>query len=181
MPLKILDEAQQIAEPWDETKGIDSLLEIVGDSSVVLIGEMSHGTHECYKLRAEITKRLIREKGFHAVTAEADWPDALRINRYARARGADTTATAALEDFKRFPQWMWRNADVLDFVGWLRAYNDQLGAGKEKIGFYGLDLYSLHASIGEVLQYLSRVDPESAKRARYRYSCFDHYGEDPQT
>src|SRR5438309_151089 len=118
MPLKILDEAQRITQPWDETQSMERLLEIVGDASVVMIGEMSHGTHECYKLRAEITKKLIQEKGFQAVTAEADWPDALRINRYVRSRGSDKTATAALEDFKRFPQWMWRNADVLDFVGW---------------------------------------------------------------
>ena len=121
----------------------DHLLELAADSRVVLLGEASHGTHEFYRIRAEITKRLIRECGFVAVAAEADWPDAYRINRYVRSRSADAEATDALGDFARFPQWMWRNADVLDFVGWLRAHNDGVREDR-KVGFYGLDLYSLH-------------------------------------
>ena len=96
-----------------------------------------------------------------------------------RGSGSDRTAADALSDFERYPLWMWRNEVVLDFVGWLRAHNDE-SAIDDKIGFYGLDLYSLHASMRSVLEYLDRVDPEAAKRARYRYSCFDHYGEDAQ-
>jgi erythromycin esterase-like protein len=157
----------------------DPLLALVGNARFVLIGEASHGTHEFYRIRAEITKRLIREKGFTSVAVEADWPDAYRVNRYVRGRGSDSDATQALDGFKRFPQWMWRNADVLDFVGWLRAHND--GAPETaQVGFYGLDLYALHASIAAVLGYLRVVDPEAALRAQYRYSCFDHFGEDPQ-
>jgi erythromycin esterase-like protein len=127
-----------------------------------------------------LTKRLITEKGFSAVAAEADWPDAYRVNRFVRGLGADSDAVHALKDFQRFPAWMWRNADVLDFIGWLRTHNDALERG-EKVGFYGLDLYSLHASMGAVLRYLDSVDPEAAKRARYRYACFEHFGEDAQT
>src|SRR5256714_10294081 len=98
----------------------DALLEMIGDARFVLLGEATHGTHEFYKARSEITKRLIREKGFNVIAWEADWPDALRINRYIQNRSQDQTALESLENFKRFPRWMWRNADILDLVGWLR-------------------------------------------------------------
>jgi erythromycin esterase-like protein len=153
----------------------------VGDARFVLLGEASHGTHEFYRERAQITKRLIREKGFHAVAVEADWPDAYRVNRYVRGAGDDGDAVESLAGFKRFPQWMWRNADVLDFVGWLRTHNDSLANTAEKTGFYGLDLYSLHSSIEAVLNYLEKLDPSSAQRARQHYACFDHFGRDTET
>lgn len=120
----------------------DLLLDRIGDARFVLVGEATHGTHDFYRIRAELTKRLIREKGFAAVSAEADWPDAYRINRFVRGARHDADATDALADFRRFPQWMWRNADVLDFVGWLRAHNDQIADPALRVGFYGLDLYS---------------------------------------
>ena len=157
----------------------DPLLDLIGDARFVLLGEASHGTHDFYDQRAQITKRLIEEKGFTAVAVEADWPDAYRVNRYVRGTTDDAGSEEALSGFKRFPTWMWRNADVLDFVGWLREHNDAAGAAA-KVGFYGLDLYSLHASIEAVLAYLRKVDPEAARRALYRYSCFDHFGEDTQ-
>ena len=159
----------------------DALLELVGDSRFVLIGEASHGTHEFYRIRAEITKRLIGEWGFSAVAVEADWPDAYRVNRFVRGQSGDADATEALGGFKRFPQWMWRNADVLDFVGWLRARNDLKPNVNDRVGFYGLDLYSLHASMAAVLSYLDTVDRDAAARARARYACFDAFGPDPQT
>jgi erythromycin esterase-like protein len=158
----------------------DPLMQQIGDAHFVLLGEASHGTHEFYGERAQITKRLIREKHFNAVAVEADWPDAYRVNRYVRGATEDAEAIDSLAGFKRFPTWMWRNADVLDFVGWLREHNDALPNGANKVGFYGLDLYSLHSSIEAVLGYLKKVDPEAAERARYRYSCFDHFGENPQ-
>jgi len=158
----------------------DPLMELIGDAHFVLIGEASHGTHEFYQQRAEITKRLITEKGFTAVAVEADWPDAYRVNRYVRGISDDATAKEALANFKRFPVWMWRNTDVLNFVGWLRAHNMSLDPNARKTGFYGLDLYSLHTSIEAVINYLDKVDPEAAKRVRYRYSCFEHYSEDTQ-
>jgi erythromycin esterase-like protein len=158
----------------------DSLLEMIGDARFVLIGEASHGTHEFYHERAEITRRLIREKGFTAVAVEADWPDAYRVNRYVRGAGDGATAVESLSGFLRFPTWMWRNTVVLDFIGWLRDHNDNLPPGARKTGFYGLDLYSLYTSVQAVLGYLDKIDPEAAKRARYRYGCFEHYGEDTQ-
>jgi len=158
----------------------DALMDLVGDARFVLIGEASHGTREFYRERAEITKRLIAEKGFAGVAAEADWPDAYRVNRFVLGRGEDRSAEDALGDFKRFPRWMWRNTDVRDFIDWLRDYNDSIASAAMKVGFYGLDLYSLHASMEAVLGYLDRMDAEAASRARYRYGCFDHFGEDTQ-
>ena len=158
----------------------DALLDRIGDARFVLLGEATHGTHDFYRVRAELTKRLIREKGFAAVAAEADWPDAYRINRFVHGMGRDVEATEALADFRRFPQWMWRNADILDLVGWLRAHNEQIAEPAHRVGFYGLDLYSLHASMAAVLGYLDARDPEAARRARERYACFDRFGEEPQ-
>jgi erythromycin esterase-like protein len=158
----------------------DPLLPLVKNAYVVLLGEASHGTHEFYRDRAQIIKQLIQEYGFTAVAVEADWPDAYRVNRYVRGVSDDAESLEALANFQRFPTWMWRNADVLDFVGWLRAHNDALGRSATKVGFYGLDLYSLHTSIAAVLGYLDQVDPAGAQRARYRYGCFDHFGADTQ-
>ncbi|MDM7923111.1 MAG: erythromycin esterase family protein, partial [Pyrinomonadaceae bacterium] len=163
-----------------EISDYDKLIESIGDARFVLIGEASHGTHEFYRERAQITKRLVLEKGFDAVAVEADFPDAYRVNRFVRGESTDADAVDSLGGFKRFPAWMWRNADVLDFIGWLRTHNDDLTADANKVGFYGLDLYSLHSSIEAVLNYLDKIDPEGARRARERYSCFDHFGEDTQ-
>lgn len=156
----------------------DSLLEFIGDARIVLLGEASHGTHEFYRERAQITQRLISEHHFCAVAVEADWPDAYRVNRYICNKSDDSNADEALSGFKRFPTWMWRNAEVVEFVNWLRTYNDSLP--DSNIGFYGLDLYSLFTSIEEVLRYLDLVDPTAARHARSRYACFDHYHRDTQ-
>ncbi|MGO9383814.1 MAG: erythromycin esterase family protein [Mycobacterium sp.] len=157
----------------------ETLEELIGDARIVLIGEGSHGTHEFYKARAEITKWLIDEKGFCAVAAEADWPDAYRVNRYVRGLGQDKSADEALSGFERFPAWMWRNTVVRDFVDWLRRRNRlHESTGQRQAGFYGLDLYSLHRSMDEVITYLDRVDPKAAARARDRYGCFDHASAD---
>ena len=158
----------------------DSLLALIGDARFVLLGEATHGTHEFYEERARITQRLIAEKGFTAVAVEADWPDAYRVNRYVRNQNNDTDGEQALIGFQRFPTWMWRNTDVVKFVEWLRSYNDALLPQAAKVGFYGLDLYSLFTSIHEVLHYLDKVDPEAALHARSRYACFDHFDEDSQ-
>lgn len=151
----------------------DPLIERIGDTPLVLLGEASHGTHEFYASRARLTQRLIEERGFNAVAVEADWPDAVRVSRFIQGRGSDADARAALGDFQRFPQWMWRNTEVLQLVEWLREHNRGRRAD-DRIGFYGLDLYSLHASVQAVIDYLDKVDPEAAQRTRQRYACFDH-------
>ena len=158
----------------------DALMEQIGESRFVLIGEASHGTHEFYRERAVLTKRLILENGFSAVAIEGDWPDASRVHRYVTGESSDADAVDALSGFQRFPSWMWRNADVLDFVGWLREHNDGISDRRRRAGFYGLDLYSLHASIEAVVAYLDKVDPAAAVRARRRYACFDGATRDPQ-
>ncbi len=160
-------------------KDYDPLLELIGEASFVLLGEASHGTHEFYRERSRITRRLIAEKGFSAVAIEGDWPSAARVNRYVRGTSDDRTAEAALEGFERFPAWIWRNADVLQFVGWLRRHNEALPP-QARTGFYGLDLYSLFASMAQVVGYLDRADPAAARRARERYACFDHFDADSQ-
>lgn len=154
---------------WDE------LLDLVGDARIVMLGEATHGTAEFYAARAYITRRLIAERGFDVVAIEGDWPDAYRVNQF--VQGGPGIALEALEGFRRFPTWMWRNTVVLDFVSWLRRHNDQVG---RKVGFYGLDVYSLHASVEAVLAYLTRVDPSAAERARAHYACLEPFREDTQ-
>lgn len=158
----------------------DVLLDAVGDAHIVLLGESTHGTHEFYEERGRITQRLITEKGFDAVAVEADWPDALRVNHYVEGGAEDRDGEHALRGFIRFPTWMWRNTEVLGFVEWLRAFNRQRSAATRRVGFYGLDLYSMFTSMASVLRYLDDVDPVGAAQARERYACFDHYGEDSQ-
>ena len=161
------------ALPIDSDRDRERFLHTIAGRRFVLIGEASHGTHEFYRLRAELTQTLIEEHGFHAVAVEGDWPDAYRVNRYVRGRDGDDAAVEALDGFRRFPPWMWRNADVLEFISWLRDHNDDRAAGA-RAGFYGLDLYCLYESIDAVLGDLDRVDPAAAARARERYGCFDH-------
>lgn len=156
----------------------DSLLAEIGDARLVLIGEASHGTHDFYRERARITQRLIRERGFSGVAVEGDWPDSYRVHRFVTGQFENSAQPVdALAGFRRFPAWMWRNMDVLAFVDWLRKHNVTNNA---TIGFFGLDLYSLYTSAQEVLHFLDQHDPAAAARARFRYGCFDQYGEDSQ-
>jgi erythromycin esterase-like protein len=171
---------QTFAQPLSgKAEDYDGLLRLIGDSRFVLLGEASHGTHEFYRERARITQRLIEEQRFSAVAVEADWPDAYRVNRWVKCLGQDRDALQALSDFHRFPRWMWRNREVLAFIQWLRAFNEAQPPSR-RVGFYGLDLYSLFASMEAVIGFLEQIDPPAALRARYRYSCFEHFGEDSQ-
>jgi protein-L-isoaspartate(D-aspartate) O-methyltransferase len=155
---------------------VGALLERIGDARVVLIGDATHGTSEFYALRAHITKALVRTCGFTVVATEADWPDAARIHRW--AKGLPAPSVPEWRAFARFPAWMWRNHEVLEFVEWLREWN----AGRSApVGFYGLDLYSMYRSMGLVLDYLDRVDPDAARIARERYGCLTPWEGDPAT
>jgi erythromycin esterase-like protein len=174
----LTDTVRHAAHPLNSARDYDALIDLAANRPFILLGEASHGTHEFYRERAAITRRLIAEQGFTAVAVEADWPDASRVNRYVRGLSDDTTAVDALGGFKRFPPWMWRNTDVVEFIDWLRQHNDAVASDVPKAGFYGLDLYSLHASMEAVLQYFEKVDPSVARRVRDRYACFDHFGDD---
>jgi erythromycin esterase-like protein len=163
----------------DGADGVRPLVEALGNARIVLLGEATHGTHEFYRIRADLTQALIENHGFNIVAAEADWPDAYRVNRWVRHRSDDVDAAAALGSFTRFPRWMWRNDVVVEFATWLRQHNSRRPV-KQRVGFYGMDLYSLHTSMEAVLGYLAKVDPQGASRARERYACFDRFGDDSQ-
>ena len=179
-PAPPAEEIARAALPVRDDRHLDALVARVGEAEIVLIGEATHGTRDFYAERARLTRRLIEERGVNAVAVEADWPDAYRVNRFVRGESDDPDAEHALGDFHRFPRWMWRNETVRDFVRWLRGWNDARPAGAARTGFYGIDLYSLSRSIDAVIHYLDRIDPEAAARARARYACFDHFGDDPQ-
>lgn len=172
----IREEAQVLADLHD----LDDLIAQIGTSRLVLMGESTHGTHEFYRMRAELTQRLIADRDFDAVVVEADWPAALRASRYAQGGEGDSSAESALRGFERFPRWMWRNSEVVDFIEWLRGHNRGARTPSMQVGFYGLDLYSLRESAAAVLSYLAQADPEAARRARARYACFDDLAHDPQ-
>lgn len=160
----------------------DRLLAEIASARIVSIGDGTHGTHEFYRERSELTKQLIARHGVTAVCIEGDWPDAYRVNRFVRGANEDSEAVDALAGFSRFPTWMWRNAEVLDFIAWLREYNESARRfGRDVVGFYGLDLYSMYASIDAVLAYLGRVDPAAESRARERYGCLEPFVEHPES
>jgi protein-L-isoaspartate(D-aspartate) O-methyltransferase len=169
---------REAAEPFSdiERDPIDALLDRIGDARVVLLGEATHGTSEFYRMRARITRELIRRRGFTVVAVEADCPDAARVDHYARHL---TSPPAPWKAFTRFPAWMWRNREVEQFVHWLRDYNGAVEAPERRAGFYGLDLYSLFTSIDAVLRYLDSVDPDAARVARIRYGCLTPWQGDP--
>lgn len=154
--------------------GYDPLLEMIGQARIVMIGDGSHGTHEFYRERALLTRRLVQEKGFTFVAIEGPWPDVLRLNQY--VQGGSGTAREALSVFDRYATWMWGNLDMQHFLDWLRRYNDSLPAGRQKAGFYGLDVQSVFAASGQVLEYLDAAAPDLARTTRERYSCFDGFG-----
>lgn len=160
-----------------ESCDLQPLIQRIGDARLVLIGEATHGTSEFYRMRSRITRELIARQGFDFVAIEADWPDAARIHAYVQQHGG---RTAEWQAFERFPSWMWRNREVLEFVDWLHEHNAvaprKTAAG---VGFYGLDLYSLYTSIHEVLAYLDEIDLAAAAVARHRYGCLSPWQHDP--
>ena len=168
----------------DGATEVDHIVNAAADKRFVLIGEATHGTQEFYRIRADITQRLIEEKGFDAVAVEADWPDAYAVHRYVSGLVPEQTAQEALSAFERFPAWMWRNTEVLHFIEWLKAWNTRPDLGMQRyrmpVGFYGLDLYSMNTSIHAVIAYLDKTDHAAAQRARERYACLDHFMDNPQ-
>jgi protein-L-isoaspartate(D-aspartate) O-methyltransferase len=171
----IRDSAEPLPAPEDAAFG--AMFERFAKARVVLLGEATHGTSEFYRARAQITRHLIERHGFNVVAVEADWPDAACIDRYVRHKAVHAGSGPA---FRRFPQWMWRNVEVANFIDWLRAHNAALHPA-EHTGFFGLDIYNMNASIAAVIEYLDRVDPEAAAVARQRYGCLTPWQRDPAT
>jgi protein-L-isoaspartate(D-aspartate) O-methyltransferase len=174
-PLPALLKAAAEPLPDIDDPGFADFFERFADARVVMLGEASHGTSEFYRARAAITRRLIERHGFNIVAVEADWPDAAAIDRYVRHRPARAGEEAP---FQRFPTWMWRNAEVDEFIGWMKAHNAARAPG-DMAGFYGLDLYNLSDSMRAVIAYLEDVDPEAARIARQRYQCLQPYSRNP--
>ncbi|HYN81389.1 MAG TPA: erythromycin esterase family protein [Gemmatimonadaceae bacterium] len=174
----LIGEIANIALPLDGPVHVDPLIEMIGDARFVLLGEATHGTSEFYTWRTEITRRLVTEKRFSFIAVEGDWPDCYKVNRYVKGDGGET-AEDVLHAFERWPTWMWANQEVAQLVRWLRAHNER-ALDERKVGFYGLDVYSLWESMDSVIRYLERVDPAAVAHARRAYSCFEPYNEDAQ-
>ncbi len=174
----LIEQCDRLARPLGGLADLDPLMERIGDARYVLLGEASHGTSEYYVWRARISQRLIEEKGFSFIAVEGDWPDCFEVNRYVKGQaevGGD--AQAALRGFTRWPTWMWANWEVLAFVEWLRRRNAARPETR-RVGFYGLDVYSLWESLNALVRYLERVDGHAMEAARRAYRCFEPYGGD---
>src|SRR5436305_1974832 len=179
-PAGMVNAIRLLSRPLRWPADLDPLLDRIGDARFVLLGEASHGTSEYYTWRTALSRRLIREKDFSFIAVEGDWPDCYRVNRYVKAlpdSGAD--AREVLHAFTRWPTWMWANKEIVDLAEWLRRHNEGLPAEK-KVGFYGLDVYSLWDSLYAVMGYLRKSDPCAVEAARRAFRCFEPYGEDVQ-
>lgn len=173
------DRLKKCCIPLNSMHNYQTIIDEIGDASIVLLGEATHGSKEFYELRADLSKQLIMQKGFNAIAIEGDWPDAYQINSYIQQK-KHSNASEALASFDRFPTWMWRNVSIKHLVEWLYQYNKNLSS-TPKVGFYGLDVYSLYRSIDVVIHELEKFDPAAAAEARERYACFDGFQRDPQT
>ena len=173
-------EIERISLPLEDPTHLDPLMERIGDARYVLLGEASHGTREYYTWRAEISKRLIAERGFSFIAVEGDWPDCYRVNRFVKGDpDLGGSAHAVLRAFDRWPTWMWANEEVADLAGWMRWHNESRSEG-EKVGFYGLDVYSLWDSLYTVINYLQQAAPDAVDAAIGTFRCFQPFGHDPQ-
>jgi erythromycin esterase len=166
------------SQELENSVDLNPLLEQIENNNVpyVLLGEASHGTSEFYSWRSEITKRLIKESGFSFMAVEGDWPDCYNVNRYIKGiSGSGKSAYDVLYSFNRWPTWMWANREIVNLIEWLREYNKNLSE-EQRVGFYGLDVYSLWESMEAVIRYLRKIDPEAVKTAIEAYRCFEPYG-----
>lgn len=171
---------RSLSRPLRVPSDLDPLLDLIGEGRYVLLGEASHGTHEYYTWRAALSGRLIEEKGFSFIAVEGDWPDCARLNRWVKGEpDAGESAREVLHDFTRWPTWMWANEEVVELADWLRRHNDGLPR-ERRVGFYGLDVYSLWDSLYQVLSYVQKHAPRSLQSARRAFQCFEPYGEDVQ-
>jgi erythromycin esterase-like protein len=178
----IVEQIRKRAIRLDSSDDLDVIVRAIGDADLVLLGEASHGTSEFYTLRAELSKRLIREKGFSFIAVEGDWPSCYALNRYIKGyEGAAETPRDALRDFNRWPTWMWANREVTDLSQWLHEYNGQTREAGRKVGFYGLDVYSLWESMDEIIRHLEKTGARELEAAKEAFACFDPYSRDPQT
>ncbi|WP_379159946.1 erythromycin esterase family protein [Paenibacillus sp. sgz5001063] len=177
----LMQSIRKLAQPLDHAKAFDSLITEAGSASYVLLGEASHGTSEFYSVRAELTKRLITEKGFRFIAVEGDWPSCYTLNRYIKGyTDAAEDAQEALSDYTRWPTWMWANREIMELAEWLRSYNQER-PDSEKVGFYGIDMYSLWESMDEILKYLTSKGSPDLEAAVHAFECFEPFDREGQS
>lgn len=178
---KIVDEIKKRAMKLESADDLDAIVQAIGDADFVLLGEASHGTSEFYTLRAELSKRLIVEKGFSFIAVEGDWPSCYTLNRYIKQyENPAVNVREALGDFNRWPTWMWANNEVMNYAEWLYDFNKNKTYGRQ-VGFYGIDVYSLWESMDEILSHLKKTGSPELEAAQKAFDCFDPYKRDPQT
>lgn len=176
---QLINEIEKNAIPLTIDR-LDLIVEAIGDAEYVLLGEASHGTSEFYTLRAELSKRLIRDKGFSFIAVEGDWPSCFRVNQYIKSYpDSDPTAQEAMQSFQRWPTWMWANRELIPLLNWMKDWNQQRNRD-EQVGFYGLDVYSLWESMEEVIKYLEKTGSADVEIARKAFSCFEPYEREGQ-
>lgn len=177
----LVKDIRRDAKPLSQAGDYEAIMDEIGDARIVLLGEASHGTSEFYTIRAEITKRLVEQKGFRIIAVEGDWPSCYEINRWIKNyTGAAASAREALESFGRWPTWMWANEEVASFAQWLKAFNAGR-VGTDLTGFYGFDVYSLWESMEETIRYLRQTNAPELEQAIRAFECFEPYGRDEQS
>ncbi|TYS14501.1 erythromycin esterase family protein [Rossellomorea vietnamensis] len=175
----VIQSIQEHSKAYKSERDLDKILQEIGDSRIVLLGEASHGTSEYYKIRTELSKRLIEEKGFNIIAVEGDWPASQSINKYIKGNDETANPRDVLQSFKRWPTWMWANEEVVELISWLKEYNAKK-ASKQKAGFYGIDVYSLWESMEEVILYLENTNSPDLEKAKKAFSCFEPFNKEPQ-
>jgi erythromycin esterase-like protein len=175
----IIQSIKEYSTDYKSDSDLDRIINEIGDSRIVLLGEASHGTSEYYKIRAALSKRLIEEKGFNIIAVEGDWPASQSVNRYIKGYDETQNPREVLQSFKRWPTWMWANEEVAALISWLKEYNSNTDP-KRKVGFYGIDVYSLWESMEEVISYLEKTDSPDLEKARKAFSCFEPFNREAQ-
>lgn len=171
---------KEYAIPLHTHDDVSFLLNEIDDETFVLLGESSHGTSEFYQIRSELSKRLIVEKGFTFIAVEGDWPACLQINRY--IKGYDKhikSARDALKKVNRWPTWMWANEEMLELIEWLKKYNSKQPENK-KVGFYGIDIYSLWESMDEIIHHLEKSNSQMLNATKEAFACFEPFNRRPE-
>lgn len=173
LPTILSNRTSSLREPDD----LNPLMDRIGDARVVMLGEATHGTSEFYTWRAKLSRRLIEEKDFSFVAVEGDWPPCYRLNRFLKGyEGVPAEAIDAVGQFERWPTWMWANWEMVAFIDWMRRFNANIDEPEDKVGFFGLDVYSLQESLSAVLEYLEHRDTELLDAAHKAFRCFEPHG-----
>lgn len=174
---------KKYAIPFETPHDLTTIIEAIGDAKIVLLGESSHGTSEFYSVRAELSKRLILEKGFKLIVVEGDWPSSQQVNQYIKGYSeGNEDVRDVLKAFNRWPTWMWANKEMAEFIAWLKEHNLN-NEESQQVGFYGIDVYSLWESLDEVITYLSKTNPQSEdlELAKKAFACFEPFNRHPET